>query len=208
MSDERISQNKKQYFTVNFDQVTEAGLKDLIQSFMKAKAKVVEVVASNRKEKKDGQHQKRVQLIFSNGQSVRIAIGDQGDVIQTKLNNSIIPISSAATSDIYARDVVMAMEKNQPTFEKALARKAAAAIKDTSDVKPASRPLAARIEEVSAAIKAANDNLDVERKRLAKALDNVTASTNELESLKSTLTALKSEENQLVEAIKSGGGTV
>lgn len=208
MSDERFSQNKKRYFTLDFDQVTEAGLKDLIQSFLKAKAKVVETVASNRKVKKDGHFQKKVQFIFENGQSITLIIGELGDVAQTKLNSTVIPVSDSGTMDAFTKDVASAMEKNQPKFEKALARKAAAAIKDTSDVKPASRPLTARIEEVNAAIKAVNDNLDAERKRLAKARDNVQSATSDLANLKTKLSALKSEESGLISAIEANGGKV
>lgn len=203
MSDERFSQNKKRYFTLDFSNVTEAGLKDLITSFNKAKAKVVETIASNRKAKKDGLFQKRAQFIFENGQSVTVTVGEQGDIVQTKLNTTVIPVSDSGTIDAYAKDVVMTMDKNQVSFEKALARKAAAAIKDTSDVKPASRPLAARIAEVQSAISAANSNIDAEKLRLAAANNVLNKNNSELEALKTKLGSLKSEENGLVEAIRT-----
>lgn len=203
MSDERFSQNKKRYFTLDFSNVTEAGLKDLITSFNKAKAKVVETIASNRKAKKDGLFQKRAQFIFENGQSVTVTVGEQGDIVQTKLNTTVIPVSDSGTIDAYAKDVVMTMDKNQVSFEKALARKAAAAIKDTSDVKPASRPLAARIAEVQSAISAANSNIDAEKLRLAAANNVLNKNSSELEALKTKLGSLKSEENGLVEAIRT-----
>ena len=203
MSEERLRQNKKRYFTLDFSNVTEAGLKDLITSFNKAKAKVVETIASNRKAKKDGLFQKRAQFIFENGQSVTVTVGEQGDIVQTKLNTTVIPVSDSGTIDAYAKDVVMTMDKNQVSFEKALARKAAAAIKDTSDVKPASRPLAARIAEVQSAISAANSNIDAEKLRLAAANNVLNKNSSELEALKTKLGSLKSEENGLVEAIRT-----
>lgn len=208
MSDERFSKNGKRYFTLDFDQVTEAGLKSLIQSFNKAKAKVVEVIASNRKVKKDGNFQKKAQFIFENGQSVTITVGELGDVAQTMLNSTVIPVSDSGTMDAYAKDVVTAMDKNQPKFEKALARKAAAAIKDTSDVKPISRPLSVRIAEVGQAIAAANSNLDAEKKRLERARASAQVESDNLAKVQTRLNTLKSEESELIKEIEAKGGKV
>lgn len=208
MSDERFSKNGKRYFTLDFDQVTEMGLKGLIQSFNKAKAKVVEVIASNRKVKKDGNFQKKAQFIFENGQSVTITVGELGDIAQTMLNSTVIPVSDSGTMDAYVKDVISSMDKNQIKFEKALARKAAAAIKDTSDVKPISRPLSVRIAEVGEAIAAVNGNLDAEKKRLEKARKKAQEEADNLAKIQANITALKSEESELIKAIEAKGGKI
>jgi hypothetical protein len=201
MKDERFSQNNKRYFTLDYDNATETGLKPLIAAFKKAGDNIIEVVASNIKERKNGDLQKTAQFIFDNGQSVSIAIGELGDVAQTKLNSSIIPISDSGTIDAYAQGVSMAMSKNQVKFEKALARKAAAAIKDTSKVKPASRSIGVRVMEAKQALSAATSNLDAERKRLAEVNLNKNKNSEELDRLKLQLSAAKSEENALAEQI-------
>lgn len=208
MRDERFSKNKQKYFTLDYDNLTERGLRDLIKAFSIAGADIVEVVASDRAKRVNGEEQKTVQLIFDNGQSVTVVVGPLGDIAQTKLNSSIAPISQAKSAADYARDVVTAMERNQDKFDKALARKAASAIKDTSDVKPASRSLAARIKEAGEAVAAASNNLAAERKRLAVANVRVNETSSELDKLKSQLSALKSEENSLIEAITAKGGKV
>lgn len=205
---ELFSKNGRRYMTLDYDNLTESGIKELTQAFAKEKEKVVEVIASNRKAKKDGQFQKKIQLIFENGQAITITVGEQGDIAQTKLNATVIPIQSAPTVKAYARDVTIAMARNQLKFEKALARKAAAAIKDTSNVKPANRSLDARIQEAKVAVIAANSNLEAERKRLALAKDSASKATSELDRLKTKLSALKSEEDGLIKAIQDKGGDI
>jgi hypothetical protein len=201
MSDELFSKNKQRYFTLDYDNATESGLKPLIAAFGKAGEKVVEVVASNMKKRTDGNFQKQAQFIFENGQSLVITIGELGDVALTKLNSTIIPISDSGTINAYAKDVSNAMGKNQVKFEKALARKAAAAIKDVSNVKPASKSLAARVVEAQQAMSAATSNIEAESKRLAEANLLKNKNSEELDRLKSQLSAAKSEENSLADAI-------
>jgi vacuolar-type H+-ATPase subunit I/STV1 len=208
MNDERFSQNKKRYFTVDFDNATERGLKPLIKAFEKAGAVIAETVADNTSKRQDGQLQKKAQFIFNNGQSIVVLIADTGDITQTKLNSTIVPVRDLSSIDNYARELANLMSNQQARFDKALARKAAAVIKDTSNVKPATRSFNARIVEAMQAVDSATSNLEAERKRLDQNRKASATNTSELEKLKMKLSALKSEENSLVEAILAKGGTI
>ncbi|HDS1207885.1 TPA: hypothetical protein QDZ84_002912 [Shewanella algae] len=206
--DQLHSKNKQRYFTLDFEPLTEkGGLKPLLTAFNRI-SEVAEVVSSNRAGRKDGMKQKTAQFIFINGQSVTITVSETGDVTQTKLNTVVIPVNAMRTVDAYAKEVCQKMEANQPKFDKALARKAAAAIKDASKVKPASKTLKQQLVEANEALVTANRNIDSERSRLETLKNDKAGADSEIEKLRLQLSALKTEENQIVEAIESLGGTV
>ena len=208
MSDERYSKNKKQYLTLDFDNLTQAGLKDLTAAFKRSGAKVADVVASNRPKRKDGISQKKAQLFFENGQIVTVMVSDLGDITQVKLNSIILPSTGYSSVADLASNVTKAMKANQAKFDKALARKAAAAIRDVSSVKPASRTTKARIKEAEQALAAGSGNVDAEKDRLATATIEYEKEQGQLESLKSKLESIKSEEDTLITEIESKGGSV
>ncbi|MGL4639197.1 MAG: hypothetical protein ACRCVX_05635, partial [Shewanella sp.] len=104
-NDERVSSNKKRYFTLNYGNLTEQNLKELVQGFARNKLVVAETISSNRARKVNGELQKTVQFVFENGQSVTIAVGEQGDVLSTKLNAKVMPINNLATISAYTKEV-------------------------------------------------------------------------------------------------------
>ena len=122
--DERYSQNKAEYFTLDFDNVTEVGLKKLVASFKKAGQTVAEIEATNRMVRKDRMATKKALLRFEGGQSITITLGDQGDVIETKLNTTIIPVQSLKTMDAYAKEVAAKVGAGQARWGNSLARQA------------------------------------------------------------------------------------
>lgn len=196
--DQRYSKNNKVHVTLDFNNLTENGLTDLTAALKRSGQEVAEVIASNRKVRKDGILQKKVQLIFDCGQGVTITVAEAGDIIQTKLNSTIVPISNVPTVTAYAKDLASKITNNQPRFDKALARKAAAVIKDTSDIKPASRSLSVRIVESQTALNAAKSNLAAETARLKAANDSITMHQANQNTAKSQLESLKTEEEQLI----------
>lgn len=206
--DQLHSKNKNRYFTLDFDPLTEnGGLKPLLTAFNRI-SEVAEVVSSNRVVRKDGMKQKTAQFIFINGQSVTVTVSETGDITQTKLNTAVIPVNSMRTVDAYAKEVGQKMDANQSKFDKALARKAAAAIKDASKVKPASKTIKQQLIEANEALVTANRNIASERSRLETFKVKKAGVDAEIEQLQLKLNALKGEENQLVEAIESLGGNI
>lgn len=146
------------YVVVDFDNVTERGLKKLINALKSAGAAVTDIEASNRKTRKDGEQVKKAKFFFENGQSMTLFIGDAGDIFQMTLNATKQPIPSVKNERQLANEMVRLMERNQAKFNKAVARKAAKAVKDTSATKPASRSLSKRLGEANKAVEVAQSN--------------------------------------------------
>lgn len=205
--DERFSRNQQKYFTLNYDNVSEKGLKKLTTALDTNKQPVAEVIASNTATKVNGAMLKKAVLILDGGQTVTLLVGPGGDITQTKLNSTVIPVDTSTLAN-YAKDLAKQVDANQLKFEKAMARKAAAAIKDTSDVKPAAKSMKQRIAEAQSALDTANSNLDAEKSRLSQAQTNAATSNSKIEQLKAQLNGLKAQESQLIDAIQAMGGAV
>ncbi|WCH25180.1 hypothetical protein [Aeromonas salmonicida] len=205
--DERYSQNKAEYFTLDFDNVTEAGLKKLIASFKKAGQNVAEVEATNRVITKDRLATKKALLRFEGGQAVTITLGDHGDVIETKLNATIIPVQALKTTDAYAKEVAAKVVAGQARWENSLARKAVKKVTpDESKKKPAGRTLQARIIEAKAANAGVRTNVATIEARIAELQTAKATSTSELESQRNKLDLERATTNQLIQQIEALGG--
>lgn len=207
--DERFSQNGAEYFTLDFDNVTETGLKKLIASFAKQGQKVAEIEATNRIIRKDRLATKKATLRFEGGQSVTITLGDQGDVIETKLNATIIPVQAMKTPDAYAKEVAGKVAANQARWDNSLAKKAVKKLDpDASKKKPAGRTIQARIIEAKAANAGARANVATAQARMTELQTKGATSTAELETLRKKLDVEKTTTNQLIEQIEALGGEV
>lgn len=205
--DERYSQNKAEYFTLDFDNVTEAGLKKLIASFKKAGQNVAEVEATNRIVRKDRMATKKALLRFEGGQSITITLGDQGDVIETKLNATIIPVQAMKSMDAYAKEVAAKVIAGQARWDNSLARKAVKQVnQDESKKKPAGRTIQARILEAKAANAGAKTNVATLGARIAELQTAQATSTSELESQRKKLDLERTITNQLIQQIEALGG--
>lgn len=206
MADERFSQNGAKYFTLDFANVTEKGLKKLISAFEKNDCSVANVDATNRTTKKDGLATKKVVLTFENGQSVTITLGDQGDVIETKLNATVLPVKDLSTVEKYAKEVSGKVAANQQRFDDSLAKKAKKVV-DTSDKKPASRTIEARLVEAKGAQATAQENVNRLKSAIATAQNSKTTADSKLDALKKELDVERATTNRLIEEIEHLGGT-
>jgi len=206
MSDERFSKNGAKYFTLDFANVTEKGLKKLIAVFEKNNCKVANVDATNRVTKKDGLATKKAVLTFENGQSVTITLGDQGDVIETKLNTTVLPVKDLSTLDKYVKEVAGKVAANQQRFDDSLAKNAKRVI-DTSEKKPVSRTVQARIVEAKNAQATAQENVNRLTSAIAAAQTSKTDADSKLDALKKELDVERATTNRLIEQIEQLGGT-
>lgn len=207
--DERYSQNKAEYFTLDFDNVTEAGLKKLIASFKKAGQTVAEVEATNRIVRKDRMATKKALLRFEGGQAITITLGDQGDIIETKLNTTIVPVQAMKSMDAYAKEVAAKVVAGQARWDNSLARKAIKRVNpDESKKKPAGRTIQARIIEAKEANAGARANVATIEARIAELQAAQATSTSELESQRKKLDLERTTTNQLIQQIEALGGEV
>lgn len=181
------------YVVVDFDNVTEKGLKKLIDALKSAGTAVTDIEAPNRKMRKDGEQVKKAKFFFENGQSMTLFIGDAGDIFQMTLNATKQPIPSVNNERKLAKEMVRLMECNQSKFDKATARKAAKAVKDTSSTKSASRSVANRLEEANEALTIANSNHQSALSARDTAKTHLDERQRELAELKKTLS------NELIE---------
>ncbi|UTZ44616.1 hypothetical protein [Vibrio campbellii] len=191
------------YVVVDFDNVTERGLKKLISALKSAGAAVTDIEAPNRKMRKDGEQVKKAKFFFENGQSMTLFIGDAGDIFQMTLNATKQPLPSVNNERKLATEMVRLMERNQSKFDKEVARKAAKAVKDTSATKPASRSITKRLEEANEALATASSNhLNATNARdTAKA--HLETRQAELAELESTLEAELVETKELEQKVEA-----
>lgn len=205
--DERYSQNKAEYFTLDFDNVTEKGLKKLITSFKKAGQTVAAVEATNRTITKDRMATKKALLRFEGGQSITITLGDHGDVIETKLNATIVPVQALKTMDAYAKEVAAKVVANQSRWDNSLARKAIRKVDtDASKKKPAGRTIQARIIEAKNANASARTNVATLTTRIHELQTSSASRTSELDGLRKKLELERTTTNELIQQIEALGG--
>lgn len=205
--DDRFSQNGAKYFTLDFDAITELGLKKFAAEFAKQQAPVVAVEATNRLVKKDGLATKKAVLRFENGQSITISVGSQGDIIDTKLNATVLPVREMGTMAGYVKEVAGKMADNQARFDKSLARKMRP-VKDESKKRPAGRTIQGRLIEARAANVDAQTNVSTARNRVSDAQKLIATSQTGLAEIQQKLEAERHIKNDLITQIEQKGGNV
>lgn len=151
MSDNLNSQNKKSYATFDADNYSEAGLTSFVKMLADSGAPVASVTASNRAIRKGLTSFKKADFYFENGQRAMVRIGDAGDIVIVEINGKAVPLNNATTLKGVAGDIADYLKRGQARFDKSLAKKLKA-IKVESAVRPASVPLAKKLEQVKSAI--------------------------------------------------------
>ncbi|EPP6382792.1 hypothetical protein NB573_09875 [Vibrio alginolyticus] len=185
------------YVVVDFNDVTERGLKSLITELKRAGEPVNDVQADNKARRKDMQQVKQAKFYFENGQSMTLFIGSEGDVYQLQLNSTKQPLPDATSDRELARDMANMLKRNQAKFDKQLARKANKAIKDTSNSKPLTRSVSKRLEEAKSSISALQENQQAVVTSLNAASKQSASMDEEIARLSETLAAEKTETQEL-----------
>lgn len=178
-----MAKRKVDYVVVDYDNVTEVGLKDLIKQLNKNGAQVESTIANNRKVKKDEQYVKRAQFVFTSGQSATVFIGDSGDIYQLVVNGKKTPLPNASNVSQFAKGLVNILQRGQEKFNASKLAKVKKAT-NTAISKPLTRSLKKRAEEASLFIQALKNQQD----QLSQ--------TQQL--LNSDLASLSSEEDRLI----------
>ncbi|EJN3360518.1 hypothetical protein [Vibrio alginolyticus] len=191
------SRQSQGYVVVDFNDVTERGLKSLITELKRAGEPVNDVQADNKARRKDMQQVKQAKFYFENGQSMTLFIGSEGDVYQLQLNSTKQPLPDATSDRELARDMASMLKRNQAKFDKQLARKANKAIKDTSNSKPLTRSVSKRLEEAKSSISALQENQQAIVTSLNAASQQSASMDEEIARLSETLAAEKTETQEL-----------
>lgn len=191
------SRQSQGYVVVDFNDVTERGLKSLITELKRAGEPVNDVQADNKARRKDMQQVKQAKFYFENGQSMTLFIGSEGDVYQLQLNSTKQPLPDATSDRELARDMASMLKRNQAKFDKQLARKANKAIKDTSNSKPLTRSVSKRLEEAKSSISTLQENQQAVVTSLNAASQQSASMDEEIARLSETLAAEKTETQEL-----------
>lgn len=191
------SRQSQGYVVVDFNDVTERGLKSLITELKRAGEPVSDVQADNKPRRKDSQQVKQAKLYFENGQSMTLFIGSEGDVYQLQLNSTKQPLPDATSNNELAKDMASMLKRNQAKFDKQLSRKANKAIKDTSNSKPLTRSVSKRLEEAKSSVLALQENQQAIVTSLNAASQQSASMDEEIARLSETLTAEKTETQEL-----------
>jgi len=193
------------YFSLDFYNLTEKGLKKLIESFKKSGQNLVDFSGSNRAIRKDGQKIKLAKLFFDSGQSVSISVNETGDLTQVKLNSTVLPITKLNRIADFTKEVSSKIKANQDRFEKSLARKAEKAINQQSNTKPVNRNVSTRVKEAQSELDAAQTSMDHLKNNKTKLIQKISKSTSDVSQNKSRLEAAKSKSSDLIDKILEFG---
>lgn len=177
------SKNGKAYALLDFEKVTEKGLKKLIEAFKRTDYPVASVDADNKARRKDGMPIKTFKLRFEDQQEVEVSVGQKGDIIQTKVNKKIVPIAQAEKLADYAKDVVAKLKSGAKAFANSLAKKLKATT-DTSTRKPAAKPLLAQAREAQNYLTDVTNNIEKLKASIADLETKTATSTGELQRQK------------------------
>lgn len=183
------------YVVVDFDNVTERGLKKLTDQLNKSGAKVSSVEANNRKSRKDGLFVKRAKLNFENGQAITLSIGDQGDIYQMTLNGAKQPVPDAKNERDLAKNLSNTLEKNQKKFDKSLFKKMKKP--KPTGTKPLRQTLTTRAAASAERIQQLEQNKEQLNTSLGERTDALTEQQSQIEQLNSTLQSEYQESREL-----------
>lgn len=134
------------YAQVDFDQINQKGLKDLLAAINKTGATVLEVDSSNRATMKDGVKVKSAKIILQDGQTLGLQVNDTGDISAIKLNGKAIPNGQSASVQALGAVMGNAAQRNTAKFTASLAAKAAR-VANPVDKKPALKSNFQKLQE-------------------------------------------------------------
>lgn len=202
-----MANKRAQYLLLDFDDLTEVGLKTLIAEFEKQGQKLVDFSANNRVTRKDGQQLKKFTMFFDSGQSITLTVNSTGDLVQAKLNSTVLPINSPKSERELATDLSNKIERNQERFEKSLAAKAQRAINDDSKKRTAKKTSKQLLGEVQEAHAAAQSSIKLLEDEKAKMQEKLLQSNNQAADYRSQLEKEKAITNDLLDQLEELGVT-
>lgn len=195
------------YLVLDFNNLSEKGLRKLIEEFKKKEQVLVDLQSDNRTTRKDRQLIKKFIMFFNSGQSVTVSVNETGDIVQTKLNSTIMPVNSPKNEREYASDVTKLIERNQARFEESLAAKAQRAIKDTSRKRTAKKTATQLLNEAQAAHLAASESVEQMEKEKVTLHDTLLSTNNQTADYRTQLEQEKAKTNNLIDQLEELGVT-
>lgn len=197
-----VSKNGKSYASLDFSQITEKGLKPLIDALNRNNVTVIQTTASNKATRKDSIQVKQATITLQDGQELLFQVNDTGDISMVKLNGKVIPVHIGESIADVARSAGTAAARNSKKFTDALAAKAKRAISADLNKKASVKSTAQQIQEVKGQLadkQTSNTALKEQIKGVSSQKDKLSA---RIEQAKTELAQEKSTGTQLEMQLK------
>ncbi|MBQ3172549.1 MAG: hypothetical protein IJB53_11690 [Mailhella sp.] len=104
---------------LDFENLTKAGLKNLLKVFEKQQCPVASVDAPNKSKRESGMLTKSFTLTFEDGQNLQIRVKADGTVYQVRLNNKVMPIKHVDDLDKAVTEMIDYVQDNAKAYERA-----------------------------------------------------------------------------------------
>ncbi len=104
---------------INFNRVTEQGLKPIINKFGKKGMAIASVEATNSPKRESGFLTKSAIINFETGQKLLIRIKQDGTIFQVKLNGTVLPVKNVDNLDKAIDEVIDHVKSNETRYLKA-----------------------------------------------------------------------------------------
>ena len=104
---------------LDFEKLTENGLKPVLKRFDKYQCHVAKVEATNKGKRESGFLIKNFTLHFDDGQQMLVRVKGDGTVFQVKLNNKVVPIRHVDDMDKAIIEMVDYVQSNARAYERA-----------------------------------------------------------------------------------------
>ncbi|MBQ7609094.1 MAG: hypothetical protein IJU76_14185 [Desulfovibrionaceae bacterium] len=104
---------------IDFEKMTESGLKPIAKKFEKWQCPVVSIEATNKGKRESGFLIKDFTFVFEDGQKLLVRVKGDGTVFQTKLNNKVVPVRHVDDIDKAIVEMVNYVQENAKAYERA-----------------------------------------------------------------------------------------
>lgn len=208
-----MPQPNNQHVLLDFNQLTENGLKPLVKAINSAGANVVKVIPAGTSRKKDGIAIKTFSLVAEDEQVMQVQVNDTGDISGVLINGKNAPFQHTDNLAQVGQQLSKIFTTGATAFEKALARKltrqAAKAAGGTAGGKnqPAVRSNAQLYADAKTKRDQAKADISKAQAEMEEVQKSVNGNNSQISALTQSLATEKSQGQQLQAEIDhlSGG---
>jgi uncharacterized protein (DUF3084 family) len=196
-----MSQSTRQV-KLNFDRMTESGLKPLTKKLEGHGLKITDIKATNRPKRESGFLTKAAMFEFDTGQKLMVRVKADGTVFQVKLNNRVIPIRHVDDMGKAVKEIVDAVQDNARAFVKARERRLAKKKLQIDKPAPIRTTRKEKIEQQEAALKELQSEADGIQERISATTTTLSEKTGRVEELQAELQTLQERGTTLEQQLK------
>ena len=187
---------------LDFEKMTEAGLKPLAKKFEKWGLTVKDIASTNKAKRESGFMIKDATFTFSDGQQMLVRVKQEGTVFQVKLNNKVVPIKNVADINKAVIEMVDYIQSNAKAYENAkIQREKRKKLNVPVPVVRTTRQ--ERLEKTQAALAEVQGSLENLQKQAADLTAASAEKTNTLTNIEAELKAEQDRTAQLETELKT-----